>query len=137
MKRGPIILCGVFLVCVAGVMVEWSNREAIASSIAEFESYDHRDGKKEAEADIAQGRLKWKVSGRVSDYEVRRTLLKEKLGLELDWFTGCIGSEGIERYRLAYNSVIWTHATTIYGEAAVQDMLGDHPKKWSVTGEEK
>ncbi len=137
MKRGPIIICGVFLVCVAGGMVEWSNRRTIASDIAEFESHDHRDGTKEAEVDIAQGNFKWKISGRVSDYDVRKSLLKEKLGVELDWFTGCIGSEGIDRYAYDYNLAVWAHVSAIYSEADVRDILGDRPNKWWIREEEE
>jgi hypothetical protein len=126
MKRGPIILCGVLVVCLAGGIVEWSNRTAIAASLADIESYDHLDGKKEAEADIARGTPKWKVSGRVSDADEHAARLK-RLGIELDWFADCIATDGIVRYRYDYNSAIRAHFVQSVGEETTLDVIGRPP----------
>lgn len=125
MKRAPIIIAAIFVACVAGVMVEWSNRLSLSAEQEKFESYQHRDGKKEAETDIATGAPKWKVYGRVSEYDIRKTLLKEKLGLELDWFEGCMVSEAIERYTFDYNATIRPYLVSVHGEPPVYALLGE------------
>jgi hypothetical protein len=61
MRRLPLIASAILVACIAGGAVQWSRTVAIGDEQAEFESYGSRDGKKEAEADIAKGEPKWKV----------------------------------------------------------------------------
>jgi hypothetical protein len=123
MKKTPIIVAAIFVAGIAGALVEWSNRQSIASSEADRDSYDTRDGKKEAEADIARGNPKWKVSGRVSEPEERAARLK-RLGIEMDWFADCLPTWGIVRYRYEYNTVIRAHFVRLLGEETVLDVIG-------------
>ena len=63
MKRALVIIAAIFIVGIAGIMVEWPNWQSIAAEQTELESYDSRDGKKEAEADIARGIQSGKYRG--------------------------------------------------------------------------
>ncbi len=127
MKRSVIVLCtAVFVVCVAAWMVAWSKRHAVASQIAEYESYEHRDGRKEAEVDIAQGQVKWKVCGLYSSESEDATRLK-RLGVQVDWFAGCIVSDAIYRYRYAYNSTVYSHFVRLVGKEITEEVLATQP----------
>jgi hypothetical protein len=126
MKRTRLAISLVAVVCVGGAMVEWSNRVALFTSAAEFDSYDTRDGKREAEADLAQGRAKWKVYGLYRGLEEDSARLK-RLGIQVDWFAGCIGSEGIERYAYRYNSTIYSHHVALVGKEITEEVLGPAP----------
>jgi hypothetical protein len=95
----------------------------MAADNAEVESYNHREGKREADADIARGTPKWKVSGRVSDADEQAARLK-RLGIELDWFADCIATDGIVRYRHDYNSAIRAHFVQSVGEETTLDVIG-------------
>jgi hypothetical protein len=127
MKRPLVFFSGVAATAIACAVVGWLHFAPIAHETAELASFDHRDGKKEAEADIARGIVKWKVAGRVSDYGTRAALLKETLKTELDWFGDCTGSEGRTRYVAAYNAAVRGYLVTVYGEAAVFGVLGQAP----------
>lgn len=130
MKRTvSLLVVGVALVCIAGAMVEWANRRAISSEVAEFESYNHRDGKKEAETDIARGAPKWKVYGLQRNTASKSTLMKSSLGIELDAVAGCIVYDAIERYAYDYNSAVWSYLVTLHGEPKVYGVLGDKPRR--------
>ena len=137
MKRTAVILAAILVVCVAGAMLEWSRVAPVVAEQQEIDSYEHRDGKKEAEADIAKGTPKWKVYGRVSEYDVRKVIAKEKLGLELDWFAGCLATEAIERYAFDYNSTIRPHLVAIHGEPSVFSILGEPPQRRPAANDEK
>lgn len=126
MRVAPLIASVVTIACIAYGMVEWSHRREIAESVTEFDSYDVRDGKKEAEADIARGNPKWKVCGLVHDSREDVARLK-RLGIEFDWFQGCIVSEGILRYQYTYNSTVYSHFLKLAGEETTRDVLGDPP----------
>jgi hypothetical protein len=110
-------------------MVEWGNRTTISSEVAKFQSYEHRDGKKEAEADIARGTPKWKVHGLQRDTDIRGALMKKSLELELDWFAGCVVSSAIQKYAYEYDTVIWEHMVVLYGEPKVYGILEEKPRK--------
>jgi hypothetical protein len=123
MKR-VLLICGLTVAVICAVtLVQWE-AAPIAAEQKERESYAHRDGNKEAEIDIAQGVLKWKVLGRVSNFEEERATLKAKLGVELDWFADCLSTEEIERYRREYNRAMRAHLVTRFGEDAVRQTLG-------------
>jgi hypothetical protein len=127
MKRRLVFFSAIAATAIACAVAGWLHFAPIAHDGAELASFDHRDGKKEAEADIARGIVKWKVAGRVSDYEIRAALVKEKLRTELDWFGDCEGSEGRTRYVAAYNSTIRGYLVSLYGEPAVFSVLGEAP----------
>jgi hypothetical protein len=128
-KYGLLLIVAVALVSIAGVMVEWANRVATSFEVAEFESYKHRDGKMEAEADIARGAPKWKVYGLQRDTDIKGEMMKKSLGIELGWFAGCVVSGAIERYAYDYDSAVWSHLVALYGEPKVYGLLGDKPQK--------
>src|SRR5690349_4080371 len=119
MKRPIVLLSAVSVVVIAFVSVWYAHFAPVAREAAELASYDHRDGKKEAEVDLASGILKWKIAGRVSDYEARAALLKATLKTDLDWFGDCEGSDGRTRYQVAYNSKVRQYLVSLYGEAFV------------------
>ena len=127
MRRPLVLFSAVSAVALVCAIVGWTHLAPVAHDAAELASFDHRDGKKEAEADIAGGVLKWKVAGRVSNFEIRAALVKEKLKTELDWFGDCEGSDGRTRYVAAYNSTVRGYLVSLYGEAAVFSVLGDPP----------
>ena len=128
MKRTPLIIVVALAICVVAAISAWSHLQSTAALQEEIDSYDSRDGKNEAEADIARGTPKWKVSGRVIDAEAHAASLK-RLGIELDWFADCIATEGIIRYRYDYNTAIRSHFVRLIGESTTSDVIGRPPIK--------
>lgn len=138
MKRAPIILCCIFVVCSAGGITVWADRTSRAAEQARFESYYHRDGKKEALADIARGTPKWKVHGLWDDSAITSLNVGLRtIGLEADWFQGCISSNAINRYAEDYDAAIRAHVIAIYGEDAVKAVLGEKERRESPDREEQ
>ena len=126
MKRTSLVVALIAVVCIAGAMVEWSNRVAISTSAAEFDSYDTRDGKKEAEADLAQGHAKWKVYGLYRRMDEDSARMK-RLGVHVDWFAGCIVSDGILLYAYRYNLAVHSHYVALVGKEITEEVLGPTP----------
>lgn len=126
MKRALVAITAVAVVCLAGGFVEWSNQVASATDTAEADSYATRDGRAEAVADLAQGRAKWKVYGLYRRLEEDSARL-QRLGIQVDWFAGCIVSEGIERYAYRYNATIHSHHVALVGREITEEVLGAAP----------
>jgi hypothetical protein len=120
-----VVICGGVIAALAWVVVEWSFVSEVSAGVAELESYERRDGKAEAEQDIARGVLKWKVWGRVSDFETRQKILKEKLGVEVDWFADCEVTDAVAHYAARYNSTVRSHLVSTLGAPVVAGVLGD------------
>jgi len=136
MKRAWAIVPAVIVVFLAGALVELQNRASLSEREQQLDSYAHRDGKREAEADIAAGRPKWKAYGRISDYEIRAALLKEKLGVELDGIAECAVPDSIERFTFEYNTRMKEYLISVYGDPAVFALIGDAPKRFVRSNEE-
>ncbi len=126
-KLWPAVICGVVLVSLTGFLTKWIFVSEVSAAAAELESYDRRDGWKEAEQDIERGVLKWKVWGRVSDFETRKKTASEKLGVELDWFADCEVTDAVRSYASRYNAAMRTHLVSLLGEPRVAGVLGDSP----------
>lgn len=125
----PVVLCGVSITSVAWVVAGSSFFSEGLVSQAEMYSYDSRDGKKEAEQDIERGVLKWKRHGLIYDFEAEQKIVREKLGVEIDWFAGCLSTEGIEAYARSYNATMRAHLVARFGSPLVSGVLGDPPPK--------
>jgi hypothetical protein len=130
----PAIFCGVVIAALVWFLAEWSFVSEVSAGVAELESYDRRDGKAEAEQDIERGALKWKVRGRVSDFQTRQKIVREKLGVELDWFADCEGTDAVVRYGTRYNSTMRAHLISQLGAPLVAGVLGDAPAEESEIG---
>jgi len=128
MKRAPVIVSAICIICATGAFVQWLNLQSGAKAIAELASYDVRDGKREAQDDLARGILKWKVAGLVHDYQARSSNLRAKLGTQLDWFGGCEGSAARDRYIFTYNSTVWNHLATLFDQGLMREVLGAPPE---------
>ena len=125
MKRVAIIVPTLFVACVAGWYFEWWPHQEIVGAMTHSETFERRDGKAEAEADLGRGVPKWKVIGLESADLERRVVLLDRLGVHLDRIADCEVNEPILKYVEAYNAVIRSHITLKHGTSAIDDALSD------------
>ena len=126
MKKAVIVVSALLVVGLAGAIVELSSRSSISSQMAEYDSYENRDGKREATADIARGEPKWKVYGLYRGYDENSQRLKP-LGVQVDWFAGCVVSEAILRYSFTYNTTVHAHFVELVGPELTEEVHGPKP----------
>jgi hypothetical protein len=100
-------------------------RTAEPTNRSEFErlaKYDVKDGKSEAEADLAHGRPRWiTFGGPAFDVGPSTSMLSRRLGLQRDHIAYCMVPDGAKRYASEYNRVIFDHLTPRYGREFVLD----------------
>lgn len=83
--------------------------------------YRSRDGKKEAEADIASGKPKYKTYGRqlAPQYEAARDkVFFDRFGVQHEGIAGCMVSESVVAYAKAYNARILSFVAERFGPNA-------------------
>jgi hypothetical protein len=124
MKRLAIIVPTLLVVCVAGWYFEWSPHQDLTEAVAHSKSFERRDGKADAEADIERGAPRWKVIGLERADLERRVMLLDRLGVHLDRIADCEVDEAILKYVEAYNAVIRSY-TLKHGTSAIDDALSD------------
>ena len=86
--------------------------------------YLSRDGTKEAEADIAQGKPKYKSYGKglAGVYrQARDNIFLGRFGVQYEPIAGCIVNEPLLEYAKAYNARILKYVAEKYGQNAWQE----------------
>ncbi|RXK55331.1 hypothetical protein ESB00_05380 [Oleiharenicola lentus] len=85
---------------------------------APVDEFAHRDGRKEATADLRRGRLTILTYGLPAPWSLAlMEVLHRDHGIELRTVAGCIVTKGQMRYVDEYNEVMERHLTAIHGEA--------------------
>lgn len=82
--------------------------------------YAGRDGRAEAEADLACGNPKWKVYGLrdMAGDERWRRILRERFGVEQVAIAGCVVSTALLEYARDYNDAVRREIIRRHGEEA-------------------
>ena len=125
MKRVAIIVPAVFVACVAAWTFQWSPQQEVAGVLTRSTSFEGRDGKAEAEADIGRGTPKWKVIGLESSDLERRVVLLDRLGVHLDRIADCEVDAPLLKYVEAYNAATRSYITLKHGASAIDMALSD------------
>jgi hypothetical protein len=125
MKRSVIIVSIVFVACVAAWTFQWAPRQEVAGALTRSTSFEGRDGKAEAEADIGRGTPKWKAIGLESSDLERRVVLLDRLGVQLDRIADCEVDAPLLKYVEAYNAATRRHVTLKHGASAIDTALSD------------
>ena len=103
----------------------WSHWNDDSASLAAIESFESRDGRKEAELDIGNGSPKWKIMGlERADLEYRVVLL-ERFGVALDRIADCEPTPAMFAYVERYNATVRRYVEVKHGAGAVENALKD------------
>ncbi|HZP59544.1 MAG TPA: hypothetical protein VFB27_04410 [Opitutaceae bacterium] len=137
MKRAYIV--GLLVLGLSAVIfyVQWSTREkerAARQAVIDHlkgKEYLDRDGKKEAQDDIARGTPKLKLYGlEVGDFDERAAVFRRRLGVELDPIAGCIVSDPLVKYADAYNAEVRRFLAAKFGPNAFDDVERESLRLW-------
>ena len=125
MKRIYFLLPCLAVAAFAGYYRQWETaRDEPATYCREdfTDPYRHRDGRKEAESDLAHGKLRVVSFGLPAHWsgEYREILLHD-YHIEHHAIAGCVVSEGILRYAAAYNQVMAQRIQALYGTHVFDD----------------
>jgi hypothetical protein len=136
MKRVYVIFPLLGLAAFAAVYHQWEaeqcfglkNAQRLATATTQpwspFEEYQHRDGAKDARADLAAGRLAICTFGLpVSWAPEYHALMMMKYGVHFRVLAGCVVTEELCRYAAAYNGVmekeiVRRHGADVFDRAA-------------------
>jgi hypothetical protein len=130
MKRAYLYVPLVLISGFGGYYVYWESHaeeraedrrlQAIEDSFG-AKLYRDRDGKKEAEEDIARGTPKLKEYGLMyPDVLVFRSILHERFGVQAEVIAGCEVSEPLIKYAHAYNATVNAFIAKKYGQGALE-----------------
>jgi hypothetical protein len=120
-----VVVVAIFLLCSSGAALVWLRWSEEAAARAAIDSFESRDGQKEAELDIGAGVPKWKILGKPhSDLEYR-VALRERFGIALDRVADCEPTPAMLAYVERYNATIRAYVDAKYGVDAVDNALKD------------
>ncbi|SRR6266496_3214980 len=91
-----------------------------------FSSYTGRDGTAEAKKGIARGSPKLKAYGLpMPSAEYYAMLLNSKLGIHQETIAGCVVSEDLVKYTVAYNAVVEKYAKQKFGDNIFDQIMAE------------
>ena len=126
MRKPVLIFYGGCVIILAIGAFELSRHDRPTNE-AEFErlaAFDFKDGRREAEADLAHGCPRWiTYGGPAFDVGPSTATLDRSLGLKRDHIAYCTVPPGAERYTREYNRVIFDHLVRTYGRHFVLSEL--------------
>jgi hypothetical protein len=147
MKRVHMLVPIVLTACFSGYACWWSKAEdkRIASTreatvLAEKaekdafyngDEFKGRDGRKEAQSDIARQAPKLLLYGRAAaDVAERAAILKDRLGITVNSLAGCIVSPPLTRFADNYNSEVRQFIAAKFGPNALEQVERDATQRW-------
>jgi len=128
MKRAltsPAVVSLVLGICFVGFCWQWFSKENERAFRDQFEGKEFvgRDGKKEAEADIASGNLRLKPYGKERAGFVKwRALCRERLGVSIDPLAGCFVNKPLVEYADAYNAEVRRFIAEKFGPTVFEEI---------------
>ncbi len=128
MKRIYFILPCLALTAFAGYFRHWETGfDARKTGYAKddfLDPYRHRDGRKDAEADIAHGKLRIVSYGLPVHWAPEyREIMQRDYGVEVDSIAGCVVSGDLVKYAAAYNEVMQARILARHGKQVFDDAV--------------